>query len=113
MCLTWDDRQMAARCCQLSQTRECAQDVLTRLFINTKNLDLIYWNPYAMQYIEYRMFKLTNCTINNKQSFYIYDVSPACFGLYIAIITEAVCKGIQTQQILLNMCMCRVKYNTI
>jgi len=31
----------------------------------------------------------------------------------MAIITEAVPKGIQIEQILLNVCMCRVKYNII
>ena len=54
-----------------------------------------------------------NCTISNEQSFAIYDVSPTCFGLYIAIIMEAVPKRIQIEKILLNICMCRVKHNII
>jgi len=63
--------------------------------------------------MECRIFKPTKYTISNEQSFAVYDVSPTCFGLYIDIITEAAPNGIQIQQILLNMCMCRVKYNII
>ena len=39
-----------------------------------------------MQWTEYMIFNSTNCTINNKYSFVIYGVPPACFDLYKSII---------------------------
>ena len=41
-----------------------------------------------MQFIDYRLFEPTNCTINNKLSFVTY-VRSTCFDLYKVIIREA------------------------
>jgi hypothetical protein len=43
------------------------------------------------------VFNPTIWTINNKQSFVIYDVPPICFGLYKAIVREVVYEGIQIE----------------
>ena len=39
----------------------------------------------------------------------MYHIPATYFGLYKAIVKEAVYKGIKIQQILSNVCMCRVK----
>ena len=44
-------------------------------------------------------FNPKNCTINNKQSFVIYDVPPTCFSFYKAVFREAVCEGIKNTAI--------------
>jgi hypothetical protein len=59
--------------------------------------------------IDYIVFDSTNCTVSNNKSFVTHGIPLKNFGLYNAIVREAMHKGIQMQQILSKMCLCRAK----